>query len=163
MTAITSSALANMCGLNWGNYKEKSLVIFSRNGYEDYIFLYNLKNKKAREEYEFYKMYGNHLDFLPNYTEPFEFEVLEADMTILTDIGQKNFKHGYQQLFEMLDLELNDTLGGFFMQIPDEIYSDIDYGYKHYQELLFLETGVWLNDFTLGRLDGEIVVYDIGL
>jgi len=137
-------------------------VIFSRNGYEDYIFLYNLKNKKARKEYEFYKIYGNHLDFLPNYTESFEFEVLEADMTILTDIGQKNFNNGYQQLFGMLDLELNDTLGGFFMRIPDEIYSDT-YEYKHYQELSFLETGVWLNDFTLGRLDDEIVMYDIRL
>jgi hypothetical protein len=106
MTDITASALVGMCGELFAYSDDKPYLFFNRLGESDYIFLFNLGDKKLKRHF---------LDNpLPNDSFLFfNFEVLDGDMEILKHIGQQRMPNGYQQLFDSLSLNEGDVLSGF--------------------------------------------------
>jgi len=106
MTDITASALVGMCGELFAYSDDKPYLFFNRLGESDYIFLFNLGNKKL-------KWYFLH-NPLPNDSFLFfNFEIMDGDMEILKNIGQQRMPNGYQQFFDSLSISEGEVLSGF--------------------------------------------------
>jgi hypothetical protein len=106
MTAITASALVGMCGELFAFNDEKQYLFFNRLGEADYIFLFNLGNKKLKRHFLNNPLPNDSFLF-------FNFAVLDGDMAILKNIGQQRMPNGYQQFFDSLSLSEGDVLSGF--------------------------------------------------
>ena len=106
MTAITASALVGMCGQLFAFNEEKPYLFFDRLGEADYVFLFNLSNRKLKSHLINTRLPNDSFLF-------FNFEVMDGDMAILKNIGQERMPNGYQQFFDVRSLVEGDVLGGF--------------------------------------------------